>query len=73
MRDVKFYDKQVYDPSLTCHVHTDECTKDVTEYYFSDGGTLPLCTFHAATAPVIGDDDGTLMSKQYYNEVYNKE
>ncbi len=42
------------------------CTIGVASYYFSDGGTLPLCEEHEK-------ESGALMSVQYYDEVYGKQ
>lgn len=65
--------RQVYDPTLKCvpsSRNTVDCTSDVTEYYFSDGGTVPLCTECVKVAHVVGDH-GQPMSVQYYDEVYD--
>lgn len=74
----KFYINQIYDSGLLCCINTKRertiCSDWVTEYYFSDGGTLPFCTNCVLKQSYImedDDDDGTLISKQYYDEVYN--
>lgn len=71
--------RQVYDPTMKCRRSSRNvtgCTSDVTEYYFSDGGKLPLCTECVKVAPVVGDegnegDEVRLMSVQYYDQVYH--
>ncbi len=57
---------QKYNPNLTCILNSDACKKDeVAEYCFSDGGHVYICTAHLK-------DSNALMSKQYYDEVYEK-
>ncbi len=56
---------QIYHPELTCKLNGPDCKRDqVTNYLFSDGSSLPLCTVHYEDSPA-------LMSREYYDQVYS--
>lgn len=65
---------QVYHSELICAQNDDSCAKDrVAEYYFSDGGILPLCTIHLPNTHALRiSDAGHWMSKEYHDRVYAK-
>lgn len=65
---------QTYHPELVCVVNTPDCVRhEVARYYFSDGSTRRLCTFHLARNEDVlrgGSRHGHAMSVEFYKQVY---